>query len=66
VWVGAHADGRGAVNMTPAGAKGGALVQGLRPAVKFYFWVTYQDAQGKMAKPSAPATATLVDEFKEK
>jgi hypothetical protein len=52
--------------MTPAGAKSGVLVQGLRPAVKFYFWVTYQDGKGKIAKPSAPATATLADEFKEK
>jgi hypothetical protein len=66
IWVSAHADGRGAVNMTPGGAKSGVLVAGLRPALKFYFWVTCQDAQGKMSKPSPPATATLVDMFKEK
>jgi hypothetical protein len=66
VWVSAHADGRGAVNMTPGGAKSGALVSGLRPALKFYFWVAYQDAQGKPSKPSPPAEATLVDTFTEK
>jgi hypothetical protein len=66
VWVSAHADGRGAVNMTPGGAPSGGLVSGLRPALKFYFWVTYQDAKGKTSKPSAVAAATLVDTFKEK
>src|SRR5262249_38020288 len=66
VWVSAHADGRGAVNLTPGGAKNGGLVSGLRPALPFYFWVTYQDAQGKTAKPSPPASATLVDAFAEK
>jgi hypothetical protein len=66
VWVSAHADGRGAVNLTPAGAKSGVLVQGLRPALPLYFWVTYQDGAGKMAKPSQVVTATLVDAFKEK
>jgi hypothetical protein len=66
VWVSAHPDGRGAVNLTPAGARSGVLVQGLRPALPLYFWVTYQDAAGKLAKPSQAATATLVDAFKEK
>ncbi len=66
VWVSAHPDGRGAVNLTPGGAKSGALVRGLRPALKFYFWVTYLDAQGKISKPSPAASATLVDAFKEK
>jgi hypothetical protein len=66
VWVSAHADGRGAVNMTPGGAKSGVLVRGLRPALKLYFWVTYQDAAGKMSKPSEAASAVLVDAFQEK
>jgi hypothetical protein len=66
VWVSARPDGRGAVNLTPAGAKSGALVRGLRPALPLYFWVTYEDAQGKMSKPSKPLTTTLVDTFKEK
>jgi hypothetical protein len=66
VWVSAHADGRGAVDMTPGGAKSGDLVRGLRPALKLYFWVSYLDGTGKPSKPSAPASATLVDAFKEK
>src|SRR5262249_10492040 len=66
VWVSAHADGRGAVNLTPGGIKSGGLVTGLRPALKFYFWVSYVDANGKTSKPSAAATATLVDTFTEK
>jgi hypothetical protein len=66
VWVSAHADGRGAVNLTPSGVKSGAVVTGLRPALKLYFWVTYQDAAGKSSKPSEAASATLVDAFKEK
>ncbi|HJT77961.1 MAG TPA: hypothetical protein VJ739_12230 [Gemmataceae bacterium] len=66
VWVSAHADGRGAVNLTPGGLKNGDAVGGLRPALPLTFWVTYQDARGKAAKPSAPATVTLVDTFTEK
>jgi hypothetical protein len=66
IWVSAHADGRGAVDMTPGGAKNGMLVGGLRPALKFYFWVTYQDAAGKTSKPSEPVPAVLVDTFSEK
>ncbi len=66
IWVSAHEDGRGAVNMTPSGAQSGALVQELRPAVKFYFWATWQDAQGKTSKPSKAASTTLVDAFKER
>jgi hypothetical protein len=59
VWVGARADGRGAVNLTPGGAKSGVRIGGLRPAVPFYFWVSYEDAQGRPSRPSAAATATL-------
>lgn len=66
IWVSAHADGRGAVNMTPAGAKDGVLVRWLRPAVPFHFWVTYEDQKGQPSKPSRVASRTLVDEFKEK
>jgi hypothetical protein len=66
VWVSAHADGRGAVNLTPAGAKSGDLVGGLRPALPFYFWVSYLDEQMKPSKPSPVATATLKDTFAEK
>jgi hypothetical protein len=66
VWVSAHADGREAVNMTPDGAKSGVLVTGLRPALKLYFWVSYQDAKDKPSKPSPAREATLVDTFSEK
>jgi hypothetical protein len=66
VWASAHADGRGAVNLTPSGVKSGDLVYGLRPALKLYFWVTYQDAKGQKSKPSAASSATLVDTFTEK
>jgi hypothetical protein len=66
VWVSAHADGRGAVNLTPGGAKPGSLVGGLRPGLPFYFWVTYVDEQGKSSKPSAVVSATLKDTFAEK
>jgi hypothetical protein len=66
VWVSAHADGSGAVNLTPGGAKSGGLVAGLRPALPFYFWVTYTDDKGKASKPSKVMSATLVDMFQEK
>jgi hypothetical protein len=66
VWVSAHDDGRGAVDMTPAGARSGVMVTGLGPALKLYFWVAYQDAAGKTSKPSEPMSAVLVDAFKEK
>jgi hypothetical protein len=66
VWVSAHADGRGAVNLTPAGARSGVLLTGLRPGLKSYFWVTYRDAMGKMSKPSRPGSITLIDTFNEK
>jgi hypothetical protein len=66
VWVSAHPDGRGAVNLTPGGTRNGALVAGLRLALPFYFWVAYTDEKGKVSKPSAPLSATLKDTFAEK
>jgi hypothetical protein len=66
VWAGVRPDGRGAVNLTPAGVKTGGLVRGLRPALPLYFWVTYLDAQGKHSRPSAAVNATLVDTFSQK
>lgn len=66
VWVSAHPDGRGALNMTPSGTKSGNAVGGLRPGLRFNFWVTYVDAKGKMSRPSAAATTTLVNTFLEK
>ena len=49
--------------MTPAGAVSGVLVRELRPAVPFYFWVKYLDADGKISPPSRLATATLGNTF---
>jgi hypothetical protein len=42
------------------------LVTGLWLALPLTFWVTYQDAESKMAKPSAAASVTLLDTFQEK
>jgi len=66
LWVGAYPDGRGAVNLVPAGVKSGDLVYGLRPGVKLYYWLLYTDANGKMSKPSPVHEEVTVDNFKEK
>jgi hypothetical protein len=66
LWVSAHPDGRGAVNLVPAGVKPGQLVTGLRPGVKLYYWLTYTDAQDKPSKPSPVHEEVTVDNFKEK
>jgi hypothetical protein len=66
LYLGRRPSGRGAIDMTPAEAKSGVLVRGLRPALPFLFRVMCEDAQSKPSKPSKPATATLVDTFKEK
>jgi hypothetical protein len=66
IWVAAYPDGRGAVNMTPAGAINGQLLTGLRPGIPFYFWVVWEDAAGKLSKVSKVQKEILVDRFKEK
>jgi hypothetical protein len=66
IWVSAHADGRGAINVTPQGARSGNAVGGLRPGVPFYFWVDYIDAKGQPSRPSAAASARLVDTFQQR
>jgi hypothetical protein len=66
LWVSAHADGQGAVNLTPGGIKSGALVYGLRPGVPLYYWIVWSDAKGKMSKPSPVHREVTVDNFKEK
>jgi hypothetical protein len=66
VWVGAYPDGRGAVDMVPAGIKNGDLITGLRPGVKLYYWITYTDANDKQSKPSPVHEEITVDNFKEK
>ncbi len=52
LWMSAHQDGRGAINLTPAGFKPGEVIGGMRPSVKLYFWATYQDDKGQTSRPS--------------
>jgi hypothetical protein len=66
LWVSAHGDGRGAVDKAPAGIANGQLVTGLRPKIKLYYWITYDDANGKPSKPSPRHEEITVDHFKEK
>jgi hypothetical protein len=66
LWVSAHADGRGAVNMVPAGIANGQLVVGFRPGIKLYYWLTYTDKDDKPSKPSPVVEQVLLDTFKEK
>jgi hypothetical protein len=66
LWVSAHADGSGAVNLTPKGLAQGQLVRGLRPGIKLYYWIVYRDTDGNMSLPSPVYEAVTVDNFKEK
>ena len=66
LWVGAYEDGRGAVNLVPAGITNNQLVTGLRPGIKLYYWITYTDANDKESKPSPVHAEVTVDNFKEK
>jgi hypothetical protein len=52
--------------MTPAGTTNGKLIYGLRPAIKFYYWVTWKGAKAQMSKPSPVHQQVLIDQFKEK
>ena len=54
------------MNLTPPGLANGALIYGLRPAVKFYYWVTWKNAKQQMSKPSPVHQQVLIDQFKEK
>ena len=71
IWLAAHADGRGAVPLARL-PKSGGLVRGLRPGMKLYLWVTYNQAvttkagkksPGPRSWPSNPLEIELVDEF---
>tara|TARA_B100000809_G_scaffold219771_1_gene227131 strand:- start:7 stop:258 length:252 start_codon:yes stop_codon:yes gene_type:complete len=66
IWCSPYPDGRGAINMTPAGTTNGKLIYGLRPAIKFYYWVTWKGAKAQMSKPSPVHQQVLIDQFKEK
>jgi len=63
IWLSAHADGRGAVRQATGWKKSGELLQGLRPAMNLYLFVTYTDKDGKVSKPSPAFKINLVDAF---
>jgi len=65
IWVAAHKDGRGAVQIGGMEQPGG-IVGGLRPAMKLYLYVTYTTEDGKQSKPSNALEIELVDAFGEK
>jgi hypothetical protein len=72
VWVAAYPDGRGAVSLAKMKQSGG-IVEGLRPAMKLYLWVTYTEQPAKTvgkeravvrsSPPSNRLDIELVDEF---
>ncbi|HQY60218.1 MAG TPA: hypothetical protein PK141_02400 [Polyangiaceae bacterium] len=63
LWVGAHADGQAALNLTPEGLVPGQLVPGLRAGVPLYYWLVAVDGRGRRTKPSKPVRHVLVDRF---
>ena len=63
VWVSAYPDGRGALQLGKAWKESGQLLEGLRPGVDFYVFVTYTDAADKVSKPSPPLKINLTDRF---
>jgi hypothetical protein len=66
LYCGPYEDGRGAVNMTPAGLQNGQLIRGFRPGIPLHFWIVWEDKDKKLSKPSPVHTEVLVDNFKEK
>jgi len=63
IWVSPYADGRGAIHLGKAWKESGQLLQGLRPDIEFFLFVTYTDQDGKVSKPSAPLGFKLKDRF---
>lgn len=63
VWVSPYEDGCGAIKLGEAWTESGKLIQGLRPEITFFAFVTYTDAAGKLSKPSAPLRFVLKDRF---
>ncbi|MHB0940019.1 MAG: COG1470 family protein, partial [Armatimonadota bacterium] len=62
IWVAPYEDGRGALKLG-ANVKPGDLIQGLRPEMDFYVFVTYTDQDGKVSKPSTPLKIRLKSLF---
>jgi len=62
VWVSAYPDGRGAAVLGKMKESGG-LVNGFRPAMKLYLWVTYDEtpAEGAVARRSVPSNRLAID-----
>jgi hypothetical protein len=63
VWVSPYPDGRGAILLGKAWTQSGQLLEGLRPDIDFYLFVTYTDKDGKVSKPSPPLAFKLKDRF---
>ena len=63
VWAAPYEDGRGALQLGKAWKEPGLQVRGLRPNQKFYLFVTYTDAEGKVSKPSPAYQIELEDFF---
>lgn len=63
LWVSPYPDGRGAIQLGKAWTKSGQLLEGLRPDIEFYVFLTYTDKDGKQSKPSAPLAFKLKDRF---
>ena len=66
IWCSAYPHGTGAVNLTPAGATNGALMHGMRPEIKLFYFVIWEDANGQKSLPSTAHEQVLIDQFKEK
>jgi len=62
IWVAPYQDGRGAIKLG-ANVQSGALIEGLRPEIDFYVFVTYTDKDGKVSKPSMPLKIRLKNRF---
>ncbi|MCM8815043.1 MAG: hypothetical protein NC931_03560, partial [Candidatus Omnitrophica bacterium] len=63
VWASVYPDGRGAVRIASGITQSGSLIQGLKPDVDFYLFITYTDSEGKQAKPSQPFKVNLKNKF---
>ncbi|MCM8788918.1 MAG: hypothetical protein NC907_03910, partial [Candidatus Omnitrophica bacterium] len=63
IWASAYPDGRGATRIASGITHSGVLIQGLKPDMDFYLFLTYTDNEGKQAKPSQPFRVKLRNKF---